>query len=365
MNISKSNIDAATIGAARSGIFKLEKPENYKVPGKEVINYIKKHIDRFDLSNLLNAKESSNLNFLRPDQSHIVNLQRINDVRHLNKFFEKVNAKLIFGGVFIGCVETIDDRKKRILNKFPRAISIPYYSFDFILKRIFPKFKLTKKLYFTITQGRNRVLSKAETLGRLVSCGFDIVSYEEIKGLLYFVCRKKTEPIFDLNPSYGPLINMKRVGQHGKIINIYKVRTMHPYAEYMQKFIYESYGSADGVRFDNDFRVTSWGRMMRRVWIDEIPQLINLIKGDVKLVGVRPLSVHKFGIYPVSLQQKRIKYKPGLIPPAYVEIPKSIEEMVAIEEKYLDAYEKNPFLTDWKYFWKAISNIVFKSVRSS
>ncbi|MBX7045890.1 MAG: sugar transferase [Ignavibacteria bacterium] len=365
MNISKSNTDTVAFEVSDARLLNSLKTDHYLLPTKDVLKFIRKHINRFELSNILSAKVSSGLDFLDSNQPYIVNLQRINDVRHLNKFFERVNEKLSLDGIFIGCVETIDDRKQRIYSKFPRIVARPYYAMDFVLKRIFPKFSLTKKLYFSLTKGNNRVLSKPETLGRLVSCGFDIVEYEEINGKLYFVAKKKTVPFFDLNPSYGPLIKMKRVGKGGKIIYVYKIRTMHPYAEYMQKFIYDSYGTSDGVRFDNDFRVTSWGRMMRRVWLDEVPQLINFFKGDLKLVGVRPLSLHKFSIYPQSLQEKRIKYKPGLIPPAYVEIPKSIEDMVAIEEKYLDAYERHPFMTDWKYFWKAVSNILFKKVRSS
>jgi len=333
---------------------------------KEILDFINQFVD-FDADSFKIVETSSRLNieFIEEKIDCFINLRKVNDIRFLNKFFETVNEKLNNKGIFIGCVETIEDRKQRIFNKHHPIVAVPFYAIDFVYKRIFPKFKLTKKLYFSITQGKNRVLSKAETLGRLVSCGFEIIEYNEIKGLLYFVCRKKSEPLFDLNPSYGPLFKMKRVGRNGKMIYVYKVRTMHPYAEYMQKFIYDIYGTTDGVKFDNDFRVTSWGRFMRRIWIDELPQLVNLVKGELKIVGVRPLSMHKFSIYPPHLQKKRVKYKPGLIPPTYVEIPKSVEEMMSIEEKYLDAYEKNPFVTDWKYFWRALNNILFKRVRSS
>jgi lipopolysaccharide/colanic/teichoic acid biosynthesis glycosyltransferase len=93
--------------------------------------------------------------------------------------------------------------------------------------------------------------------------------------------------------------------------------------------------------------------------------IINLLKGEVKLVGVRPLSVHKFSMYPEEAQKKRILFKPGLGPPFYADYPNGLEELVASEMKYLNAYEINPFQTDVKYFFKALNNILFKNRRSA
>jgi lipopolysaccharide/colanic/teichoic acid biosynthesis glycosyltransferase len=92
--------------------------------------------------------------------------------------------------------------------------------------------------------------------------------------------------------------------------------------------------------------------------------LINLLKGDMKLFGIRPLSKQYYNLYNEELRERRIKYKPGLVPPFYVDMPKTLEEIMESEKKYLDLYDKNPFLTDWKYFWKAFQNIVFKKARS-
>ncbi len=95
-----------------------------------------------------------------------------------------------------------------------------------------------------------------------------------------------------------------------------------------------------------------------------MPMLWNFIKGDLKLVGVRPLSKHKFETYPEYLQEKRTKFKPGLVPPYYADLPKTVEEFYRSEEKYLDLYEKYPIRTDIKYFWMAFKNIVFEKARS-
>jgi lipopolysaccharide/colanic/teichoic acid biosynthesis glycosyltransferase len=294
----------------------------------------------------------------------IVNVKRVNDFRYINKYFESVNAKLPVGGLFIDHFESKNMRKKRILNKFPTGINYIYYTLDFIIKRVFPKFTLTKKIYFILTRGENRVLSKAEAFGRLYSCGFEILDEKLIDKCLYFIAVKVKEPLFPKNPSYGPMVALERIGKGGKPIKVYKMRTMHPYAEYLQDYVYEKAGLQDGGKFKDDFRVTTLGKIMRSFWLDELPMLINLFKGDLKLFGVRPLSRQYFRLYTLELQKFRIQSKPGLIPPFYVDYPKTLEEIITSELKYLKAYEKHPFRTDWVYFWKAIFNIVFRRYRS-
>ena len=103
---------------------------------------------------------------------------------------------------------------------------------------------------------------------------------------------------------------------------------------------------------------------MRKFWIDELPMLYNLLKRDLKIVGVRPLSKAMFNLYNKKTQEKRIKTKPGLVPPFYVDLPNSFEEHMKSEERYIDSYLKHPFRTDVKYFFKAINNIVVKKARS-
>ena len=60
-----------------------------------------------------------------------------------------------------------------------------------------------------------------------------------------------------------------------------------------------------------------------------------------------------------------MKTKPGLIPPFYADMPKTLEEIMASEMRYLEAYEKHPFRTDIRYFFKAMWNILFKGARSN
>lgn len=298
--------------------------------------------------------------------STILNLSKVNNIRRINKFFEKVNEKLQNGNVFICCFETISARKERHrIGKIPLIKNI-YFIFEFIFLRVFPKLWGLKKIYFLITQGRNRLLSKAEGLGRLVSCGFEIVSYESHNGKLYVVSKKVKEPEFNMSPSYGPLFKMPRVGKNGKIIGVYKFRTMHPFAEYLQDYVLKISGYSQTGKPANDFRLTPWGKILRRYWLDELPQLLNVLKGDLKLVGVRPISQRYFLDIPKDLQEMRMKYKPGCIPPyVALNLKSNIESVLLSEREYLAEKLKNPNTTDIKYFFKAVYNIIFKRKRSA
>lgn len=305
------------------------------------------------------------LSLSQPAYACIINLQRINDIQYINKFFEAVNSKLKKSGVFIGKAETFSLRKKQILSKYFTPLNYLIYIIDFIFKRIFPKVPGLKKIYFWITGGKNRLISRAETLGRLYSCGFEVLDEKYIHDELFFVVQKVGKPHYPSSPTYGPLIKLNRIGKNGKLFRVFKMRTMHPFAEYLQPYIYEKSSLQDGGKFKDDFRVSTLGRIMRKVWIDELPMLINVFKGEMKIVGVRPLSKHYFDLYTKELQEKRIKFKPGLIPPFYADMPVTLEEIMESEMRYLVAYEKNPIKTDVRYFFTAFHNIIFKKARSN
>jgi len=294
----------------------------------------------------------------------MVNLKKINDIQRVNKFFETVNKKIPVGGIFIDCVETNEIKKNRFLSNYWPGINYFFYFFYYIFRRVIPKLPLLKNFYFFFTNGYDRSVSMAEAFGRLYSCGFEVVDHTQIGDLLYFVARKITEPSFDSSPTYGPLVSLRRVGKNGKIIYVYKLRTMHPYAEYLQAYVHKLNDLDQGGKFKNDFRVSTAGRFFRKFWLDELPMVFNLFKGDLKLVGVRPLSQHYFNLYTQELQKKRTTCKPGLIPPYYADMPDTLEEIMESEDRYLDEYLKHPLKTDWNYFWKAFRNIVFRRARS-
>ncbi len=335
--------------------------------GNDVCDFITKHMQGLELFDVFLFDSIRKEDISTSHKSHyksVINLSSANDYRRINKFFETVNQKLPEGGRFINSFVTREKRKERFLKKYPKPLNHLLYFFDFMIHRVLPKVKITKKLYFSITKGKGRVLTKAEVFGRLYACGFDLVDEQLIGDKLYFVAEKKDAPAFDTNPTYGPLISLKRVGKNGKAIDVYKFRTMHPYAEYLQKYVFEKNNLRKGGKLNNDFRISNVGSMFRKYWIDELPMILNFLKGDLKLIGGRPLSKHYFSLYTKELQEKRIKFKPGLIPPFYADMPETLEDIIASEMKYLEAYEKNPLTTDIHYCYKIFKNIVFRGKRS-
>ena len=296
----------------------------------------------------------------------ILNLSKVNNFRYINKFLEKVNNKLLVDDHFILCCETITARKERhSLGNIPFIRSL-WFGMEFIFLRVFPKVWGLKKIYFLMTRGRNRLLSKAEVMGRLVSCGFKIEASEAFNGLTYIVTKKVKAPEFNMNVSYGPLFKMNRIGKNGKIIGVYKFRTMHPFAEYLQDCVLQLNGYGESGKPKNDFRLTPWGRFLRRYWLDELPQLINVLKGDMKLVGVRPVSARYIQDIPEDLKELRLKFKPGCIPP-YVSLDRKgdVNSVLQSEREYLEEKVKRPYSTDTRYFFKAVFNILFRRKRSA
>lgn len=302
-----------------------------------------------------------------PERSYgyIINLRRMNDISRLDEFLDAINDKLQKGGYFLCCVETKNKRKERLMRRYPPLINWIVYLFHFIYHRVFAKLRLTRGIYLYFTHGRNRVLSRAEALGRLCRSGFRIKQEAFIGNLLCVEAEKISEPVNGVNQVYGVLIALNRIGKGGRPFKVYKLRTMHPYSEYLQEYVYDLYELQEGGKFRNDFRITTWGAFCRKVWLDELPMLINLFSGDMKIVGVRPLSRQYFELYSEEMQERRIKYKPGLLPPYYADMPANLDEIQESERRYLDAYDRRPLLTDMKYFFRSVWNILFRHARSN
>ena len=325
-----------------------------------------------DLSRIIKAEttiiDSSEMYHLKTIDEHptrlFINTERVNNIRWLNRYFLEAYKMLLPSGYFVGRANTIALYRKRFFEKYPKYFAQIFYFVNFIFRRVLPKLPVTQKVYFTVTKGKNRAISRAETLGRLCFCGFKIIATREIGDDFYFIAQKVKTSSIDKSPSYGPLVKFSRVGLNGHIIKTYKFRTMHPYSEYLQEYIYEQNNLKEGGKFKDDFRVTTIGKFMRRTWLDELPMLYNWIKGELNLVGVRPLSFHYFNLYPKDLQELRKRVVPGLIPPFYADLPTTFDEICESERRYIDSYLKNPIKMQWVYFWKATYNIVLNGARS-
>ncbi|MBN1479890.1 sugar transferase [candidate division KSB1 bacterium] len=314
---------------------------------------------------VLNTHTFYNIKTLEQQQLNLfINLHYINNMRWLNKYFLEVHSKLRNGGYFVLRTRRLENYRDSLERKYPRAVATFIYIIHFILHRVIPKISGLSKVYFTLLRGRNRVITRAEIIGRLHFCGFRFMNFERIGDSHWFVARKVRMPAVDRNPTYGPLIRLRRIGYAGKVIYLHKFRTMHPYAEYLQDFVYETNQLDASGKFKDDFRLTQWGKIMRKYWLDELPQFINYIRGDIRLFGVRALSQHYFKLYPQDVQELRTQFKPGLVPPFYADMPKNFDEIVDSERRYLLAKKNSPLRTDLVYFFRALRNILLRRAHS-
>ena len=304
-----------------------------------------------------------------PDYEYrtLVDLTLLNNAKGINKRFCIVNDKLPDEGRYICCYRPQEYVKHKILTKYPWGINYIVYTLWFLYRRVIPRLLLMSRLYYDFTKGRKRTLSKTEVLGRLYYCGFEVDYVIPSGHIEYVVAHRKQQPYPQQQLKvYGPLIKLRRVGKDKELIYFYKLRTMHPYAEYIQQYVFDQRGGMNiADKAVDDFRITRWGKFFRKYWLDELPMLINWLKGDCKLVGVRPLSVTMFNTYPQYLQDKRTRCKPGLIPPFYIDHPNTFEELYACENKYLDEYLAHPVYTDIKYFFLTMKSILLGKTHSA
>ena len=114
--------------------------------------------------------------------------------------------------------------------------------------------------------------------------------------------------------SPGPIFFVHtRVGKYGRHFRFYKFRSMYVDAEKRKAELMSQNQSADGVIFKmkNDPRITSIGRLLRRTSFDEVPQFLNVLFGDMSLVGPRPPLPSEVNLYTLD-DRKRLNVRPGL-----------------------------------------------------
>ena len=147
------------------------------------------------------------------------------------------------------------------------------------------------------------------------------------------------------SPGASPIFVQKRVGKNGRVFNFYKFRSMVPNAESMLKNLLDKNEMTGPVfKMKEDPRITRIGKFIRSCSIDELPQLINIIKGDMSFVGPRPAIVREVEQY-TDREKQRLCIIPGLT--CYWQIqPKrndlSFEEWLDLDLKYIR--ERNFFL---------------------
>jgi exopolysaccharide biosynthesis polyprenyl glycosylphosphotransferase len=114
--------------------------------------------------------------------------------------------------------------------------------------------------------------------------------------------------------SPGPIVfSQMRAGKHGKPFRMFKFRSMYSDAEARRQEL-EVYNQMSGPVFkiSDDPRITPIGRWLRKYSIDELPQLINVLRGQMSLVGPRPLPIYEVERFSVPAQRRRLSVNPGI-----------------------------------------------------
>ncbi|MCF7789499.1 MAG: sugar transferase [Prosthecobacter sp.] len=160
--------------------------------------------------------------------------------------------------------------------------------------------------------------------------------------------------------SRGPVFfKQERAGLYGKPFIMWKFRTMQTDAESKRDEL-ETHNEMAGPVFKitNDPRIFAFGRWLRRTSIDELPQLINVLRGEMSLVGPRPLPVYEIQRIEKHAQRRRLSVKPGLTCLWQVTGRngiKNFEEWVALDLKYIDNWS---FWLDLKILAKTLPAVI-------
>jgi exopolysaccharide biosynthesis polyprenyl glycosylphosphotransferase len=148
--------------------------------------------------------------------------------------------------------------------------------------------------------------------GRVWKRIFDIVI--SIFGLIvFFPLFLVVAVLVYLQDRYNPLYKSQRVGKNGELFNMYKFRSMQMNAENEKQKLMTKNERKDGPLFkiENDPRITAFGRWMRKFDIDELPQLYNVLTGNMSLVGPRPHLRDEVKLYK-EYQKRVLTLKPGI-----------------------------------------------------
>jgi len=174
----------------------------------------------------------------------------------------------------------------------------------------------------------------------LVGLPFFLLAFVVFAPLIYFTDK-------------GPVFyNAKRLGLNGQPFKMYKFRSMMVNAPDIR--------NADGSTYngDDDPRVTKIGRLMRKTSVDELPQFLNVLKGDMSLIGPRPDPLDDMEIY-TERQKGKLTVRPGITGYNQAYYRNSVEQNEKFDNDVYYA-EHISFWLDVKIFFKTIATIVMR-----
>lgn len=159
------------------------------------------------------------------------------------------------------------------------------------------------------------------------------------------------------SPGAGPIFSQTRVGKDGKEFKFYKFRSMCPNAEQkLNELLDKNEMEGPAFKIKDDPRITRFGRFIRATSIDELPQLINILKGDMSIVGPRPPLPREVEQY-TEYEMQRLLVTPGLT--CYWQIlphknDLSFDEWIELDIRYI---RERSFKTDWTIILKTFRAI--------
>lgn len=168
--------------------------------------------------------------------------------------------------------------------------------------------------------------------------------------ILIYIC---VAPLIKLEDGGSVFYLAKRRGINGSIFNMYKFRSMRMNAPDLRNKDNSTYNSPD------DPRVTKVGKFLRKTSIDETAQIINVIKGDMSIIGPRPITINR----PLSdyddKRKRRLKVKPGITGYTQAYFRNSIDQESKLEydAEYADRIS---FLFDVKILFKTIETVLLR-----
>lgn len=319
--------------------------------GRIGLKALKKHIGKASVSCMLVIAPSDEVPMLLENlQKDIYNRYRISGIVYSDKNAEEGQSvegipvvadmstykeyvrQQVVDEIFVA-VKPSDERMGEIM-KIAEEIGVTIHlsiptlfptSFPQVISRIGP--------YTAVTSSPKLVTQTQLFIKRMMDIASALVGLA-VTGIAYLF----VAPIIKIQAPGPVLFSQTRVGRNGRPFKIYKFRSMYVDAEERKKELMKE-NEMQGLMFkmENDPRIFPFGRFIRKMSIDELPQFWNVLKGDMSLVGTRPPTMDEYKQY--ELHHKfRLAFKPGITGMWQVSGRSSIkdfEEVVRLDGEYI------------------------------
>jgi exopolysaccharide biosynthesis polyprenyl glycosylphosphotransferase len=268
-------------------------------------------------------------NGIGPDEKEVEGLRILGGVKDLPEIFrtQPVNE------VVLACVDMDTETVAQLIKACERA-DVQFSMIPGFFEILTRQMSVQEVADIPIFQLEERIFQR---WGRLVKRGMDIGL--SLFVLIFFAPLWCLVAIGIKLESRGPVIfRHSRVGKGERLFSMYKFRSMHADAEERRKELEEGHAIEDALlRLREDVRVTRLGRLLRRFSIDEIPQLVNVLKGEMSLVGPRPHMPEEVARYK-EWHRRKFDVLPGITGLTQVSGRKdlSLDDMVRLDIYYME-----------------------------